>query len=80
MPPATREALDRGDQRLARGALGDAGEAAVAEPRRLALDERAEVHAGAEEAARAGEHADRQAVVAVELVERAGDALGDGAR
>ena len=45
------EALDRRDQRLARGALGDAGEAAVAEPGRLALDERAEVHARAEEAA-----------------------------
>ena len=72
------EALDRGDQRLARGALGDAGEAAVAEPGRLAADERAQVHAGAEEAAGAGEHADRQRVVAVELVQRARDARGDG--
>ena len=73
-----REALDRGDQRLERCALGDAGEAAVAEPGRLALDERAQVHARAEEAAGAGEHADRQGVVAVELVQRARDALGDG--
>ena len=43
----------------------------------LALDERAEVHARGEEAAGAGEHADGQAVVAVELIERAGDALGE---
>ncbi len=57
------EALDGGDQRLDGGALGDAGEAAVAEPGGLALDERAEVHAGAEEAAGAGEDADREGVV-----------------
>ena len=69
--PRDGEALDRRDQRLARGALGDPAEAAVAEPRRLALDERAEVHAGAEVAAGAGEHADRQLVVGVELVQRA---------
>src|SRR5207244_3305070 len=44
------------------------------EPGRLALDEGAEVHPGAEETAGAGQHPDRQLVVAVELLERAGDA------
>ena len=58
-------------------ALGDPGEAAVPEPRRLALDERAEVHPRAEEAAGAGEDADGERVVGVELVQRAADALGD---
>ena len=72
-----REALDRGDQRLTRGALGDAREAAVAVPGGLALDERAEIHARAEEAAGAGEHAHRQAVVGVELLERVADAFGE---
>ena len=77
MPPATAKPSIAAISGLTRRALGDAREAAVPEPGRLALHERAEVHARAEEAARAGEHADRQAVVAVELVERAGDALGE---
>ena len=70
--PGDGKALDGGDQRLAGGSLGDAGEATVAEPRRLALDERAEVHARAEEAAGTGEHAHGQSVVGVELVQRVG--------
>ena len=55
-----REALDRGDQRLARGALGDAGEAAVADPGALAGDEGLEVHARAEARPGAREDADAQ--------------------
>ena len=54
-PAGDGKALDRRDQRLARGALGDAGEATVAELGRLALDECPQIHAGAEKAARAGE-------------------------
>ena len=75
-PAGDREALDRGDERLARRALDDAREAAVADPRALAGDEGLEVHAGAEARARAGEDADREVAVGVELVERRGDPLG----
>src|SRR5206468_7269325 len=71
------EALDRGDQRLARGALDDAGEAAVADPGALPGDERLEVHAGREALARAGEHADLELLGVVELVEGVGDPLGE---
>ena len=65
-----REALDRRDQRLARRTLSDPREAAVSEPRRLAADERPQVHARAEEAAGAREHAHRKGVVPVQLIER----------
>ena len=69
-PARDREALDGGDQRLARPALDDAGEAAVADPRALAGHERLEVHPGAEAGAGAGDDAHRQVAVGVELVER----------
>ncbi len=72
-----RESFDRRDQRLGRAALGDPGEAAVGGVGGLAGDERLQVHPGAEALAGAGQHADRQAVVAVELVERGGDPLRD---
>ena len=73
-----RPALDGRDQRLARGPLGDAGEAAVADVRALAGHERLQVHARAERAAGAGEDAGAQRLVLVEPVERGGDPLGDG--
>src|SRR5512133_2899919 len=69
-PAGHREALDRSDQRLARAALDDAGEAAVADPRALAGDEGLEVHARAEARAGALDDADREVAVGVELVER----------
>ena len=70
------EALDRGDDRLARRALDDAGEAAALDVRALALDEGLQVHAGAEALAGAGEDRHLQVVVGVEAVERGGDAGG----
>ena len=74
------EALDRGDQRLARRrAATIPAKPRSPTPRALARDERLEVHPGAEALARAGEDADAQLVVAVELVERRGDALGERA-
>src|SRR6185437_13003884 len=63
-------ALGRGDHRLARRGLGDAGQTAAGERGRLPLEERLEVHAGRERAARPGEHADRERTVRVELVDR----------
>ena len=77
-PARHRKPLDRGDQGLARGTLGDARKASVARVGPLARDERLEVHAGAEALAGAGEHADGQPRVVVELVERVGDSLRDG--
>ena len=71
MPPATAKPSIAAISGLRDGALGDSGEAAVAEPGRLPLDECPQVHAGAEEAPAPGEHAHRQAVVAVELLEGA---------
>src|SRR5436190_629548 len=75
-PAGHGEPLDRRDQRLARRALRDAGEPAVAHIRRLALHEGLQVHARAEASAGPGEHSDAEAVGGVEVVERAGDALG----
>ena len=69
-PAGHREALDGGDERLARRALDDAREAAVADPRALAGHEGLEVHARAEARAGAGDDADREVAVGVELVER----------
>ena len=69
-PAGDGEALDRRDERLARGALGDAREPAVAHPRALAAHEGLEIHAGAEARAGAGDDADRKVALGVELVER----------
>ncbi len=65
------KALDGRDQRLARSALGDPGEATVAHPRPFAGHERLQVHARAEAAPGTGQDADRERVVCVQLVERA---------
>src|SRR5207248_1500732 len=71
------EAFDRGDERLARRPLGDAGKAAVAGVWRLSLHERLEVHARREVAAGAGDDAYAQVVLGVEAVERLGHAVRD---
>jgi hypothetical protein len=75
--PGQRPALGRADQRLARRGLGDAAQPAAGEGRRLALEERLEVHARGERAARAGEHAHPQVFVCVQLVGRVADSGRD---
>ena len=77
-PPASAQPSTAAISGLRGGALGDAGEAAVADVRALAGHERLQVHARAERAAGAGEDARAQRLVLVEPVERGGDALGDG--
>ena len=72
-----REALHGRDERLARGALRDAREAAIVDVRALALDERTEIHARGEALAGAGEDADLEVVVGVQRVQRVRDALRD---
>ncbi len=66
-------------KRLDRTAPHDPGKAAIAYPGPLAGDERLQIHAGAEALAGAGEHPDAERVLAVELVERGGDAFGRAA-
>jgi hypothetical protein len=57
--------------------LGQAAEPAFGRAGVLALEERLEVHAGAERVAGTSEDRDNEVVAILELVDRGGDALGD---
>ena len=79
-PPATAKPSTAAISGLRGGALHDAGEAAVPDARALAGDERLQVHAGAEAPPAPVSTPTLQLVVAVELVERGGDALRERER
>jgi len=71
-----RVALDRRDQRLARGPLGEA-DAPTGNRDDLTCGEGLQVHARAEVAARAGDHRDRQVRTVVQFVDRVGETFTD---